>query len=62
MKLLLSAVNGQEDKMDYGNCGIVSCFCDFTIGEFEAKKIYMLSESNERLLVPMATKAAAMHR
>jgi hypothetical protein len=47
--------------MDCGNCGIVSSFWDFTIGEFEAKKLYMLSERNKRLLVPMATKAAVMH-
>lgn len=48
--------------MDYRKCVIVSSFWDFTVGEFEAEKLYMRSERREHLLVPVATKAAAMHR
>jgi hypothetical protein len=47
--------------MDYRNCGIVSSFWDFTVGEFEAEKLYRRAERSEHPLVPVATKAASMH-
>lgn len=31
-------------NMDYRKCGIVFSFWDFTIGEFEAEKLYMRNE------------------